>query len=282
MPRTYAGHAQTKRTGPASTRSIPTLREPRFSQSLERGLAVLSCFTPRHPVRGISDLAIELDMSRSTTHRYVLTLSALGYLEQQASRKYRLSHRAADVGMAALNSLDVRRHARSLLDELRESTSSTAGLAVLDGAEIVCVDRAGSFQSEHAELNPGVGVGSRLPLHCTASGKLLLAHIPEVERRTVLGQAKLAKHGPNTITGKHQLGKELEEIRRNGFAIANSEFAAGLCAIAAPVRDKARNVTAAIGLADHGSIASLVKLSPLLISAADDISRRLGYRRDSE
>jgi IclR family pca regulon transcriptional regulator len=233
-------------------------------------------------VLGISDLATELDLSRSTTHRYVLTLSELGYLEQQASRKYRLGHRAADVGMAALNSLDVRRHAQSLLDELRESTSSTVGLAVLDGAEIVCVERTSGSESGKAEVNLGVGVGSRLPVHCTAAGKLLLAYIPEFEQRVVLAETKLAKHGPNTITSKRQLREELAEIGSNGLAIANGEFAAELCAIAAPVRDEAGDVVAAVGLADHGSIASLLKLSPFLISAADDISRSLGYGRDSE
>jgi IclR family transcriptional regulator, pca regulon regulatory protein len=282
MPRTRSRNARTKRTGPGSTASIPTLREPRFSQSLERGLAVLRCFTNRHRVLGISELADELDMSRSTTHRYVLTLSALGYLEQQTSRKYRLSHRAADIGMAALNSIDVRRHARPLLDELRKSTSSTVGLAVLDGAEIVCVDRTSGSQGQQAELDLSVGLGSRLPVHCTAAGKLLLAYVPEVEQRVVLAETKLAKHGPNTITSKRQLREELQEIRSNGFATANSEFAAELSAIAAPVRDKAHNVVAAVGLADHSSIASLRKLSPAVISAADDISRRLGYRRNSE
>jgi IclR family transcriptional regulator, pca regulon regulatory protein len=282
MPRTHSRNARTERAASASTPPIPTLREPRFSQSLERGLAVLRCFTNRRSVLGISDLATELDMSRSTTHRYVLTLSELGYLEQQTSRKYRLSHRAADVGMAALNSLDVRRHARSLLDELRQSTSSTVGLAVLDGAEIVYVDRASGSQSGQAEVNLGVGLGSRLPVHCTAAGKLLLAYIPELEQRVVLAETELAKHGPNTITSKRRLREELKEICSNGLAIANGEFAVELCAIAAPVRDDAGDVVAAVGLADHGSIASLLKLTPFLISAAEDISRSLGYRRHSE
>ena len=86
--------------------SIPGLREPRYSQSLERGLAILACFTAKRPVLGIADIADELGMSRSTTHRYVITLVALGYLEQGASRKYRLGLRVTDLGMSALNSTD--------------------------------------------------------------------------------------------------------------------------------------------------------------------------------
>lgn len=68
----------------------PSSRDPRYSQSLERGLAILACFTPPRPMLGIADLADELGMSRSTTHRYVVTLLALGYLEQETTRKYRL------------------------------------------------------------------------------------------------------------------------------------------------------------------------------------------------
>jgi IclR family pca regulon transcriptional regulator len=87
---------------------VPRLAEPRYSQSLERGLAILSCFTPKRPVLGIADIADELGMSRSTTHRYVITLLALGYLEQGASRKYRLGLRVTDLGMSALNSTGLR------------------------------------------------------------------------------------------------------------------------------------------------------------------------------
>jgi DNA-binding IclR family transcriptional regulator len=83
--------------------AVPTLREPRYSQSLERGLAILGCFTPERPVLGISDIADELGMSRTTIHRYVITLVALGYLEQDASRKYRLGLRPTDIGMVALD-----------------------------------------------------------------------------------------------------------------------------------------------------------------------------------
>lgn len=94
--------------------SIPSLREPRYSQSLERGLAILGCFTPELPVRGIADVADELGMKRGTTHRYMSTLVALGYLDQVAKRKYRLTLRVIDLGMSALNSTTLREHARPI------------------------------------------------------------------------------------------------------------------------------------------------------------------------
>src|ERR1700742_3319747 len=176
MPRTKA--AATKSADQEPAWSLPSLREPRYSQSLERGLAILGCFTPSRPVLGIADIADELGMSRSTTHRYVITLVALGYLEQGASRKYRLGLRVTDLGMSALNSTGLREHAQPYLEELRQRTSYTVSLAVLDGPEILYVDRARGFRRGQG---PGVDVrtGSRLPAYCTAMGKLLLANLPE-------------------------------------------------------------------------------------------------------
>ncbi len=95
---------------------------------------------------GIADIADELEMSRSTTHRYVITLVALGYLEQGASRKYRLGLRVTDLGMSALSSTGLREHARPYLEELRQRTSCTAGVSVLDGEEVLLLDRVRSLR----------------------------------------------------------------------------------------------------------------------------------------
>jgi IclR family pca regulon transcriptional regulator len=281
MPKKPTTNDGTKGDNDAA-RSIPTLREPRYSQSLERGLAVLRSFTREHRVLGISELADELGMSRSTTHRYVLTLSALGYLEQQTSRKYRLSHRAADVGMSALRSNELYECARRCLEQLHKRTSCTSIVAVLDGSEIVCIGRVSASHCEKRKPSLAPGVGSRLPVHCTAMGKLLLAYAPEPKRRIIMSETNLTKHGPNAITSKRQLRQELEEISASGLAISDSEFAAELCAMAAPVPDQARNVIAAISIAEYGSITALRKLKPHLVAAADGLSGRLGQRRDHE
>ena len=266
--------------------SVPSLREPRYSQSLERGLAILACFTPQRPVLGIADIADDLGMSRSTTHRYVITLVALGYLEQGASRKYRLGLKVTDLGMAALNSTGLREHAHEYLEELRQRTSYTTNLAVLDGAEILYVDRARSFRRGQSKIDLGLAPGSRLPAYCTAMGKLLLAYLPEEEQRELITEMKLTKQGPNTITSKKALLSELDEIQSEGFAVNDEELAPELHSIAAPVRNEAREVVAAVNLAAHTSMISLSELvdalSPHLVSTADRISARLGYRRDDE
>lgn len=284
MPRTSPAAPKPGNDEPAW--SIPSLREPRYSQSLERGLAILGCFTPARPVLGIADIADDLGMSRSTTHRYVITLVALGYLEQGASRKYRLGLRVTDLGMSALNSTGLKEHAHPYLEELRQRTSYTTNLGVLDGVEVLYVDRVRSFRRGQSKIDLNLHIGSRLPAYATSMGKLLLAGLPEAEQKELIGQMKLTKHGPNTVTSKKALREELEEIQAAGFAVGDQELAPELFAIAAPVRNEARETVAAVNLAAHSSMISLEELvdalGPHLVSTADRISARLGYRRDDE
>src|SRR5258707_6603917 len=246
MPRTSSAAAKATDDGTEPAWSIPSLREPRYSQSLERGLAILGCFTPERPVLGIADIADELGMSRSTTHRYVIPVVALGFLEQGASRKYRLGLRVTDLGMSALNSTGLRDHARPYLEELRQRTSYTTSLGVLDGTEVLYVDRARSFRRGQNQIDLGLQPGSRVPSYCTAMGQLLLAYLPEGQQRDIIGEIKLTNQGPNTVTSKKALRAELENIRDAGFAVDDEELAAGLYAIAAPVRNESRDVVAAV------------------------------------
>jgi IclR family pca regulon transcriptional regulator len=265
---------------------VPSLREPRYSQSLERGLAILTCFSPDKPILGIAELADDLGMSRSTTHRYVITLVALGYLEQGASRKYRLGLRVTDLGMSVLNSIGLREHSHTCLDELRKRTSYTVNLAVLDGPEILYVDRARSFRRGQSKIDFGLAPGSRLPAYCTAIGKLLLAYLPEHEQRKLLSKVRLSKRGPNTITSKKALREALKHVRDKNFAVNNQELASGLYSIAVPVCSESGEVVAAVNMAAHSSMISLEELvdhfGPYLASTADRVSARLGYCPDEE
>lgn len=275
------------RTGPyRDAWQMPDFSGPRYSQSLARGLAILECFRVGHSVLGIADIADELEMSRSTTHRYVTTLVALGYLEQDKRRKYRLSLRVTDLGMSALNATGLREHAHSVLEELRQGSSFTASLAVLDGLEIVYVDRIVSFQRGRNSIEIGMGIGSRLPAYCTALGKVLLAHLPEDERRELLAQANLERRGPNAITGRGALRAELEAVLDEGFATEDEEFAKDRIAIAAPVRGETGAAIATIDLSTDTSMIAVEQLAdglrPHLVAAADRISARLGHRREDE
>jgi IclR family pca regulon transcriptional regulator len=259
---------------------IPSLREPRYSQSLERGLAILACYTPEKPLRRIADIADELGMSRSTTHRYMITLVALGYLEQGSSRSYRLGLRVTDLGMSVLDSTGLREHSRLHLQELRRRLSYTVNLAILDGPDILYVERARSFRRGQSKIDLGLAAGSRLPAYCTSMGKVLIAHLPDGQQRQLVAATKLTKRGPNTITSKKKLRTALEAVRADGIAVNNQELASGLLSVAAPVRGESGEVCAGLNIAAHISMISLnelVDFSPQLIKAADGISANLGY-----
>jgi IclR family pca regulon transcriptional regulator len=275
-------------TGPQAgwREPIPHLREPRYSQSLERGLAILECFTPERPVWGIADLAEELGMSRSTTHRYVLTLTALGHLVQGSHRKYRLGLGVTELGMSALSSIGLREHARAPLRELSRRAPYALAIGILDGPELVYVDRVRAPRQRQRPIDLDLRPDSRLPAHCCAIGKLLLASLPEAQLRALIGELTLERRGPNTTTSRNTLRGELARIRGQALIVSDEELAPELYEIAAPVRTETRETIAAVGMQAHSSTISLEqlveRLGPHLIAIADRISARLGYRRDDE
>jgi IclR family transcriptional regulator, pca regulon regulatory protein len=254
-----------------------------FSQSLERGLAILSAFGRGGSSLGIAQLGRELDLSRSTTHRYVATLAMLGYLEQDAAtKKYRLGPRVIDLGLAAINSMEVREVSAPHLQQLSDETGYTVNMAVLDGLDIVYVDRCRNSRAGQREIDLNLHVGSRLPAYCTSMGKVLLAYLPREECDELLERLELTRRGPNTIVAKAELVAELGRIRQAGMAVNNEELAYGLRSIAAPIFAQDGRPTAALNLAVHSSMVSmedlLARLSQPLRETAYAISARLGYR----
>ena len=259
-------------------------RSSSHSQSLERGLAILSAFRSGRPVLGVSELSREVGLSRSTAHRYIATLATLGYLDQDpASRKYRLGPRVLDLGFSAINSMDLREVAAPHLQALSDETGHTVNMAVLDGADIVYIDRCRTSQRGQRDIDLNLHVGSRLPAYCTSMGKVLLAGLGEEEQRAVLDRVDFDQRGPNTLTEREELLAELAHVARIGLALNNEELAYGLRSIAAPVTSGSGEVVAAINLAVHRTMLSLdalvAHLGPPLKRTADAISVRLGHRR---
>jgi IclR family transcriptional regulator, pca regulon regulatory protein len=256
-------------------------RRGRYSSSLQAGLAILNCFSAEQPVLGIARLADELNMSRSTTHRYASTLVALGYLEQDQARRYRLAPRVADVGMAVLDSMALRGKAREPMRGLREQTGRTVSLAVLDGEDVRYVERLRGWRKGQHAVDLDLGVGARLPVHCTAMGKVLLAYLPEPEREQLIAGLQLKRRGPNSITSKRALRAELEQIRAAGLAVGDEELAPGVRTIAAPVRNAAGDVIAAIGVPVPAEAFSAEELRETLGSPIVTTAKRVSAALES-
>ncbi len=227
-------------------------------------------------------MADALDLGRSTTHRYATTLVTLGYLEQGPSRKYRLSSRVSDFGLSLLDSMVVRRLAREHLRELRAATGRTVGLAMLDESEVSYIDRwQGSRRGQYA-VDLGVGLGSRLPVYCSAAGKALLACLSEAEQRELITKLRLTRRTPNTITTKSALRAELERIvtSADGLAVEDEELLAGRRALAAAVFDEQGVPLAAVELAVPAKAYTrkqlVEQLGPMVVATAGRITAALG------
>jgi IclR family pca regulon transcriptional regulator len=253
------------------------------SQSLERGLAILSTLASGPPLVGISDLARAVELSRSTAHRYVSTLTRLGYLDQDpATRKYRLGPRVLDLGFSAINSMELREIAAPYLQQLSDETGHTVNMAILDEVDVVYIERCRASQQGQREIDLNLHVGSRLPAYCTSLGKVLLAFLPAARRQALLDRIEFVRRGPNTLMSKTALSAELATIRAQGVAVSNEEMAYGLRSMAMPVSSQTGEAAAAVNLAVHRSLVSMedlvVRLSPALQRTVDEISRRLGHR----
>lgn len=261
---------------------LPTSQESRYSQSLERGLAILKAFTPDRPWMGIADLAQTLEMSRPTTHRYASTLVALNYLEQGPRRKYRLGMRAGDPGRTAVNSTALQNLPHELLERLRDRSGCTASVAVLDGGDIVYVDRARSSLQGQSEVRTRLGRGSRLPSSRTAMGKTLLAQCSQQEQREAIDATiKESLSAKDETVAREKLIRELERIREKGFAIADQLHVEGQRCVAAPLRSHTSEVVGGVEVAAAKSAFSraemLERLAPLVLASAAEMSAHLGY-----
>jgi len=253
---------------------------PGFSQSLERGLAVLSAFKPDRPVVGISDLARELGLTRSTTHRYVATLASLRYLEQdEATRKYRLGPRVLDLGFSMLGSLELREIAAPHLRQLTDATGHTSNLAIRDDTDVILIDRVRGRPGRYHHLEFSLHVGSRLPSYCSATGKALLAFLPRPDLDRLLDRVDLVQHGPRTFTDKNSLLAELEQVRRTGLATNDEELESALRSIAAPIRSRSGQVVAAVNVAIPWSPAAMselvARLGPTIKATAKQIASKV-------
>jgi DNA-binding IclR family transcriptional regulator len=207
---------------------------PQLSRSLEHGVKLLACFTAARPVWQISELAEQIGLGRSTTHHYAKTLVALGYLEQDPQHRYRLARFAGGPGMTVIGTIRLEAPAaRTSLEDLRAETGHTVSMGALDGTHALYLQRFFAHGPGQFEADLQLGVGARVPTHCTAIGKALLSSLGEREQRAALALLTLEREGPNTVKTKRALAEELAHFRTEGIAVCDEEQALGVRSIAA-------------------------------------------------
>lgn len=238
---------------------------------------MLSCVAQAGAHVGVTELAQRAKLDKTTTYRLANKLVGLGYLERDAAGRFGLGLRVLDLGFAYLASLDLRTHALPELRRLREALDGTISLAVLDGVEIVYIER---FASKRLQASMPVGVGARLPAYCTAMGKAMLAFLPPHALAALLERMPLTAWTPRTIVSREALERDLAGVRERGYATTDQETIDGLRALGVPIFDHARIPVASISIAVSVHAATLDELvataAPELRRAAAAISSRLG------
>lgn len=245
-------------------------------QAVDRALAILDQFNEHTPRLGVTELSGLLGLPKTTVHGLAKTLAHRGFLEQDATGKYRLGIRVYQLGMTYAGSIELRSAAQPWAERLSGKYNEIVHVAIYAGGMAVFV-----FKHEPPRrfmVYPRIG--SSVPAHATAVGKVLLANLGRAEQERYVREAGLPALTKKTITDAHRLFTELDEIRRQGFAVDREEAMIGLGCVAAPIWNDEGETVAAISLsgpaertlgAEHEEMVQEVKISAL------SISRSLGY-----
>ena len=241
-----------------------------FVASLEKGLLVIEAFDVSRPRLTLSDVSKLTGITRAAARRYLLTLTKLRYAEFDG-RYFSLTPRILRLGYAYLSSASLSAQVQPFLERISEVTGESSSAAVLDGDDIVYIARSATRRI----MSIGLGVGSRLPAHCTALGRAILAYQPEDGLRAYLQRVRLEARTPKTITDKSTFQAALETTRAQGYTIVNEELEYGLRSIAVPVLQKNGRVPIALNLSAQAGRVSAEEMEerflPLLKSASETL-----------
>lgn len=248
-------------------------------QAVDRALAILETLAREGSPMMLSAISAELKLNISTVHRLLNALAAHGLVEQEPYQgRYRLGIRAFEIGNRALYSLDIRSIARPALHQLVDDFNETANLAILDKYEVVYIDQVESSNIIKMLARPG----TRAPAYCTGAGKVLLAYLSEKQLNIFFNEVPLYPYTATTIIDPVHLREELQQIRRQGFALDHGEREEGVRCVAAPVFNHENRVIAAVSVAGPANRMPpdmmAGKLATAVVQVALQIGRHLGYQ----
>lgn len=239
-----------------------------------KGLRILEVLAEAEHPMSLGEISEACQLSKSNVHRLLRTLEGCGYVNQEASsRKYFATLKMWELGTRTLDHLDFRAIARPHLAHLAAETEETVHLSVFDGTEVLYIDK---IDGVHA-VRTYVSVGDRQPSYCSASGKALLAHMPE-ETIEAVGLS-IVRHTPNTVANAAELRHHLGRIRQLGYALTIGELRPGVAAVASAVVSDSGRAIGAIGVAgpaERMDAASHDRYIAAVLAARDRIRKDIG------
>lgn len=243
-----------------------------LSRSLLKGIEILKMFNEETPTLSLAEIAERLGVSRTTPYRLLYTLQKAGLLQQdENSKRYELTPQVLELGFTYLNTLQLPEIATPYLEKLRDETNASAHIGILDGREVVYIARtpARGVSTVH------VTVGSRLPAHATAIGKVLLAFQPSDRLSGFFYGSEFRTYTEYTKTALYDLQNELEEIREQGYSISNEEFENGISSVAAPIFNNQGKVIAAVNVAAPSFQVDQKMLENVFLPAIQEVAQKL-------
>lgn len=251
------------------------------NSALRKALIVLDLFARESRPLSAPAIGEHLDLSRQAVHRILRQLEENELIQRAPDDRYMLAARARRLALDIISASHISGAVRAILYRVVSTVNETCNIGMLDGYEQIYLDRVECNWPLRVPLRPG----SRVPSHCTAIGKLLLAYLPSRQRDRLLTAMPLTRYTDYTITDRKAFEAHLAEIRAQGYSINDQEDSIGLIAIAVPIRDRSGRVFA--GLAAHGpevrfSIEQAKAYLPFLNTAADELGTALEFESEPE
>ena len=246
-------------------------------KSVDKAISILNCFIPESQILGVGEISQITGYTKSTVSRLLFTLEKHGCVERAGGPgKYRLGYRVYLWGLISGRQNNLTTIARPVMEQLRDKCGEEVALYVVEGERRVCVERVASVH-EIAKVAP---IGTYYPLHAGASGRVLLAYLPSEKRQNFFRKNRLDKITSLTITDVKTLEKNLESIRKKGFAISKGEREPDAFSVTAPVSDVSGSAVASLSISGPNFRFTNQKLKiyiTWILATSEEISKKLGY-----
>ncbi|BCR06126.1 IclR family transcriptional regulator [Desulfuromonas versatilis] len=249
-------------------------------QAVSHALDLLEQFHGDVDELGVTELSKRLKLHKNNVFRLLATLESRGYIEQnKATENYRLGLKSLELGQTFIKQMGLLRQAKPILDRLVGECNETSYVAIFKEGHIVYLDVVETDLTVRVVSR----VGSRLPAHCTAAGKVHLANLSDEELEATLPRGELKAFTSSTFTDRAKLKQELKKVADQGYAIDDEELDPGVRCVAAPIRDYTRRIVGAVSISGPSMRFSDERIEkeliPLVLQAGEDLSTRLGFHK---
>ncbi len=242
--------------------------------SLEKGIKILELLA-QHGELSVSETAKLMDTNRAGSHRFILTLKDLGYVEKSSSNKYQPTLEVMRLAMKVVNRFEIRNIAKPFMHKLSLMYKETINLGYLKNSDIIHIDKIDSLEV----LRMDSALGDKAPAYCTGLGKAILAFLPRYELEECLDRIEFKRLTTHTITDLKEFKKQLSDIRERGYAIDDEEMVSGLRCIAVPIFDHNSYPAYAISVSGPSmrlSHPNLKKIKKTIVQVSSELSDLMG------